>query len=130
MNSIKETMEQSRNRHPVDLKKSLIFGDIHGNVSSKALDLVKQELSRGKYEVIVDETNCGYYYRRTHGVPCCHEFSFNELSGGCIQLSAFHDFWNNLDIEIDNSSVDPCIRNNDFEHVWDELQKTPSSIQK
>ncbi|GAA0176394.1 hypothetical protein LIER_29397 [Lithospermum erythrorhizon] len=79
---------------------------------------------------IVNESNCGCYYRRTHGIPCDHEITFTKYSSESIKLSSFHNFWKKLDIEIDHNPTEEGIRKNEFQDVWNALPKAPAPLQR
>ncbi|GAA0152966.1 hypothetical protein LIER_11317 [Lithospermum erythrorhizon] len=115
----------------LDIRKSHLHSDILGQVSCVALDIVRLEVSRIKNkENIVDESNYGCYYRRTHGIPCGDEIAFTKHSGESITLSSFQIFWKKLDIEIDHNPTEEGIRKNECEDVWNALHKAPASLQR
>ena len=122
---IKESMEQSKHKIPIDLKRSKLFANLLGHVSRVALDILKKERHRMRSVVTVDARTCGCFYRRTHGLPCCHEMALTKEMGGSIPLSSIHDFWKKLEIELGGNSIDPCPSKADFETVWNEIQKAP-----
>ncbi|GAA0143168.1 hypothetical protein LIER_42753 [Lithospermum erythrorhizon] len=100
-------MEQSKTTRPVDMREPFLFADILGNVSRVALNLIRGEITRNeKQQIGVDESKCGCYYNRTHGIPCSHLIALSYSSGFGIPLSEFHDFWKKIDIEIDTTAVE------------------------
>ena len=64
---IKESMEQSKHKIPIDLKRSKLFANLLGHVSRVALDILKKERHRMRGVVTVDARTCGCFYKRTHG---------------------------------------------------------------
>ncbi|GAA0180857.1 hypothetical protein LIER_30165 [Lithospermum erythrorhizon] len=111
------------------MRKSHLYSDILGQVS--ALDIVRLEVSRIKNKKnIVNESNCDCYYRLTYGIPCGHENAFTKHYVSSIKLSTFHNFWKKLDNEIDHSPIEEGIRKNEFEDVWNPLQKAPAPLQR
>lgn len=127
---IKASMEQSKTRHAVRRRDRVLFSQIIGRVSRKALEIISAELIRGRVSDIgTDPEACGCYYRRTHGIPCAHELNLTIENGGPILLSDIHEFWKKLDLNL--SDADPTIpTEEDFTQLFEEIVNTPLPLRK
>lgn len=98
--SIKASIEQSKIvvRHRFIMPH---FDELHGFVSSHALNIIFKEYERAKVVGLLAE-NCGCQLRTSHGLPCAHEQAMYLIKHQPIPLDSIDLFWKKLDLS-------PCI---------------------
>lgn len=137
LKNIKQGMNRSKTRFPIDLRTCNLYHNILTKVSTEALRIIRQE--RGRIQKIkrglnggdvITEAACGCYYRRTHELPCSHEIARIEDCGGRIELASIHDFWKKLDIEVDNPPSEPSINKDNFQALLNKFEKAPEPVRR
>ncbi|XP_074318244.1 uncharacterized protein LOC141655044 [Silene latifolia] len=91
------------------------FSLLQGNVSTKAIELMEKELTRGLGLGIGLNDRCRHVMRTTHGLPCACNLVSLHGKGRRVHLEDIHVFWKTLVYDIPQQ-----MPKNDGD-LWDEL---------
>ncbi|XP_074277792.1 uncharacterized protein LOC141601411 [Silene latifolia] len=96
-------------------RTSRTFSLLQGNVSTKAIELMEKELTRGLGLGIGLNDRCRHVMRTTHGLPCACNLVSLHGKGRRVHLEDIHIFWKTLVYDIPQQ-----MPKNDGD-LWDEL---------
>ncbi|XP_074318254.1 uncharacterized protein LOC141655054 [Silene latifolia] len=96
-------------------RTSRTFSLLQGNVSTKAIELMEKELTRGLGLGIGLNDRCRHVMRTTHGLPCACNLVSLHGKGRRVHLEDIHVFWKTLVYDIPQQ-----MPRNDGD-LWDEL---------
>ncbi|XP_074321447.1 uncharacterized protein LOC141657956 [Silene latifolia] len=96
-------------------RTSRTFSLLQGNVSTKAIELMEKELTRGLGLGIGLNNRCRHVMRTTHGLPCACNLVSLHGKGRRVHLQDIHVFWKTLVYDIPQQ-----MPKNDGD-LWDEL---------
>ncbi|XP_074277212.1 uncharacterized protein LOC141600854 [Silene latifolia] len=96
-------------------RTSRTFSLLQGNVSTKAIELMEKELTRGLGLGIGLNNRCRHVMRTTHGLPCACNLVSLHGKGRRVHLEDIHVFWKTLVYDIPQQ-----MPKNDGD-LWDEL---------
>ncbi|XP_074318896.1 uncharacterized protein LOC141655731 [Silene latifolia] len=96
-------------------RTSRTFSLLQGNVSTKAIELMEKELTRGLGLGIGLNDRCRHVMRTTHGLPCACNLVSLHGKGRRVHLEDIHVFWKTLVYDIPQQ-----MPKNDGD-LWDEL---------
>ncbi|XP_074306544.1 uncharacterized protein LOC141641795 [Silene latifolia] len=96
-------------------RTSRTFSLLQGNVSTKAIELMEKELTRGLGLGIGLNDRCRHVMRTTHGLPCACNLVSLHGKGRRVHLEDIHVFWKTLVYDIPQQ-----MSKNDGD-LWDEL---------
>ncbi|XP_074313953.1 uncharacterized protein LOC141649155 [Silene latifolia] len=77
-------------------RASCTFSLLQGNVSTKAIELMVKELTRGLGLGIGVDDRCRHVLRTTHGLPCACNLASLHKRGRRVHLEDIHVFWKTL----------------------------------
>ncbi|KAK9756786.1 hypothetical protein RND81_01G121000 [Saponaria officinalis] len=122
---IRKELEDSMSR---PLITHHLFSLLQGNVSTKAIEIMEDEVKRGIALGIGLELMCGCVLPTTHGLPCARTLIDLKNSGSRVHLSDIHPFWRTL--EYDNEEAMPKNDNEMLEELVDKATKSDPAYQK
>ncbi|KAK9681535.1 hypothetical protein RND81_10G009200 [Saponaria officinalis] len=91
-------------------------------MSTKALDIMEDELKRGVALGVGLELGCGCVLRTTHGLPCACTLVDLKNNGSRVHLFDIHSFWRTL--EYDNEEAMPKNDNDLLEELVDKARQS------
>ncbi|XP_027189389.1 uncharacterized protein [Cicer arietinum] len=77
-----------------------LYANLCGVVSKNAIDHIAAEYDHVKY-VGIDQTECRFTIRTTHGLPCACEIARYSMIPRFIPLEAIHVWWSKLTFHVD-----------------------------
>ncbi|KAK9672287.1 hypothetical protein RND81_12G089500 [Saponaria officinalis] len=92
-----------------------LFSLLQGKVSTKAIEIMEDEVKRGVALGIRLELGCGCVLRTTHDLPCACTLIDLKNNGSRVHLSDIHPFWRTL--EYNNDEAMPKNDNDMFEEL-------------
>ncbi|KAK9665733.1 hypothetical protein RND81_14G132200 [Saponaria officinalis] len=114
---IRKELEDSMSRPRITHR---LFSLLQGKVSTKAIEIMEEELKRGVALGIGLELRCGCGLRKTHGLPCACALVDLKNSGSRVHLSDIHSFWRTLEYE--NSESMPKNDNDMLDELIDKAR--------
>ncbi|KAK9755591.1 hypothetical protein RND81_01G037000 [Saponaria officinalis] len=105
-----------------------LFSLLQGKVSTKAIEIMEEELKRRVALGIGLELRCGCVLRRTHGLPCACALVDLKNSGSRVHLSDIHSFWRTLEYE--NSKAMPKNDNDMLDELIDKVRQSDPVYRK
>ncbi|XP_074305738.1 uncharacterized protein LOC141640957 [Silene latifolia] len=96
-------------------RTSRTFSLLQGNVSTKSIELMEKELTRGLGLGIGVDDRCRHVIRTTHGLPCACNLASLHKRGRRVHLEDIHVFWKTLVYDIPQQ-----MPKNDGD-LWEEL---------
>ncbi|KAK9676139.1 hypothetical protein RND81_11G057100 [Saponaria officinalis] len=97
-------------------------------MSTKAIEIMEDEVKRGVALGIGLELGCGCVLRTTHGLPCACTLIYLKNKGSRVHLSDIHSFWRTL--EYDNEEAMPKNDNDMFEELVDKARQSDLAYRK
>ncbi|KAK9724649.1 hypothetical protein RND81_05G089600 [Saponaria officinalis] len=97
---IRKELQDSMSRPRITQR---LFSLLQGKVSTKALEIMEDELKRGVALGVGLKLGCGCVLRTTHGLPCACMLVDMKDNGSRVHLSDIHSFWRTL--EYDNEEA-------------------------
>ncbi|KAK9713199.1 hypothetical protein RND81_06G011000 [Saponaria officinalis] len=122
---IRKELEDSMSRPRITHR---LFSLLQGKVSTKAIEIMEEELKRGVALGIGLELRCGCVLRRTHGLPCACALVDLKNSGSKVHLSDIHSFWRTLEYE--NSETMPKNDNDMLDELIDKVRQSDPVYRK
>ncbi|KAK9675780.1 hypothetical protein RND81_11G030700 [Saponaria officinalis] len=116
---IRKELEDSMSRPRITHR---MFSLLQGKVSTKAIEIMEDEVKRGVALGIGLELGCGCVLRTTHCLPCACTLIDVKNNGSRVHLSDIHPFWRTL--EYDNEEAMPKNDNDMFEELVDKARKS------
>ncbi|KAK9666016.1 hypothetical protein RND81_14G153500 [Saponaria officinalis] len=105
-----------------------IFFLLQGKVSTKAIEIMEDEVKRGVALGIGLELGCGCVLRTTHALPCECTLIDVKNNGSRVYLSDIHPFWRTL--EYDNEEAMPKNDNDMFKKLVDKARQSDLAYRK
>ncbi|KAK9677626.1 hypothetical protein RND81_11G156600 [Saponaria officinalis] len=122
---IRKELEDSMSRPRIT---HCLFSLLQGKVSTKAIEIMEEELKRGVALGIGLKLRCGCVLRRTHGLPCACALVDLKNSGSRVHLSDIHSFWRTLEYE--NSEAMPKNDNDMLDELIDKARQSDPVYRK
>ncbi|KAK9698735.1 hypothetical protein RND81_08G127600 [Saponaria officinalis] len=122
---IRKELEDSMSRSRITHR---LFSLLQGKVSTKAIEIMEEELKRGVALGIGLELRCGCVLRRTHGIPCACALVDLKNSGSRVHLSDIHSFLRTLEYE--NSEAMPKNDNDMLDELIDKARQSDPVYRK
>ncbi|KAK9681551.1 hypothetical protein RND81_10G010200 [Saponaria officinalis] len=97
-------------------------------MSTKALEIMEDELKRGVALGVGLELRCGCVLRTTHGLPCACTLVDLKNNGSRVHLSDIHSFWRTL--EYDNEEAMPKNDNDMLEELVNKARQSDPVYRK
>ncbi|KAK9668991.1 hypothetical protein RND81_13G101300 [Saponaria officinalis] len=104
------------------------FSLLQGKASTKAIEIMENELKGGVVLEIRLELGCGFVVRTTHGLPCACTLVYLKNYGSRVHLSDIHSFWRTL--EYDNEEAMPKNNNDMLEELIDKARQSDPVYRK
>ncbi|KAK9669993.1 hypothetical protein RND81_13G168900 [Saponaria officinalis] len=105
-----------------------LFFLLQGKISTKAMEIMEDELKRGIGVGVGLELGCGCVLRTTHGLPCACTLVDLKNNGSRVHLSDIHSFWRTL--EYDNEEAMPKNDNDMLEELVDKARESDPVYRK
>ncbi|KAK9671375.1 hypothetical protein RND81_12G026000 [Saponaria officinalis] len=122
---IRKELQDSMSRPRITQR---LFSLLKGKVSTKALEIMEDELKRGVALEVGWELGCGCVLRTTHGLPCACTLVDLKNNGSRVHLSDIHSFWRTL--EYDNQEAMSKNDNDMLEELVDKARQSDSVYRK
>ncbi|KAK9757405.1 hypothetical protein RND81_01G160500 [Saponaria officinalis] len=122
---IRKELQDSMNRPRITQR---LFSLLQGKVSTKALEIMEDELKRGIALGVGLELGGGCVLRTTHGLPCACTLVDLKNNGSRVHLSDIHSFWRTL--EYDNEEAMPKNDNDMLEELVDKARQSDPVYRK
>ncbi|KAK9724384.1 hypothetical protein RND81_05G068800 [Saponaria officinalis] len=122
---IRKELQDSMSRPRITKR---LFSLLQGKVSTKALEIMKDEIKRSVALGVGLELGCGCVLRTTHGLPCAYTLVDMKDSGSRVHLSDIHSFWRTL--EYDNEEAMPKNDNDMLEELVDKARQSDPVYRK
>ncbi|KAK9698915.1 hypothetical protein RND81_08G140400 [Saponaria officinalis] len=119
---IRKELEDSMSRSRITHR---MFSLLQGKVSSKAIEIMEDEVKRGVALGIGLELGGGCVLRITHGLPCACTLINVKNNGSRVHPSNIHPFWRTL--EYDNEEAMLKNDNDMFEEIVDKARQSDSA---
>ncbi|KAK9676099.1 hypothetical protein RND81_11G053800 [Saponaria officinalis] len=116
---IRKELEDSMSRPRITHR---LFSLLQGNLSTKDIKIMEDEVKRGVALGIGLELGCGCVLPTTYGLPCACFLIDLKNSGSRVHLSDIHPFWRTL--EYDNEEAMPKNDNEILEEFFDKARKS------
>ncbi|KAK9672229.1 hypothetical protein RND81_12G086200 [Saponaria officinalis] len=122
---IRKELQDSMSRPQITQR---LFSLLQGKMSTKALEIMEDELKRGIALGVGLELGCGCVLRTTHGLPCACTLVDLKNNGSRVHLSDIHSFWRTL--EYDNEEAMPKNDNDMLEELVDKARQSDPVYRK
>ncbi|KAK9683394.1 hypothetical protein RND81_10G137600 [Saponaria officinalis] len=122
---IRKELEDSMSRPRITHR---LFSLLQGNVSTKAIEIMEDEVRRGVALGIGLELGCGCVLPTTHSLPCASSLIDLKSSDSRVHLSDIHPFWRTLEYE--NEEAMPKNDNEMLEELVDKARKSDPAYRK
>ncbi|KAK9683104.1 hypothetical protein RND81_10G116800 [Saponaria officinalis] len=122
---IRKELQDSMSRPRITQR---LFSLLQGKVSTKALEIMQDELKRGVALRVGLELGCGCVLRTTHGLPCACTLVDMKNNGSRVHLSDIHSFRRTL--EYDNEKAMPKNDNDMLEELVDKARQSDPVYRK